>query len=44
MLLKTVPLYLLFEASVLVSAIVDRRVRRRDSVRPTGETAHASDS
>jgi Sec-independent protein secretion pathway component TatC len=44
MLLETVPLYLLFEASVLVSSIVERRERRRATMRPTGEAVHASDS
>ncbi len=35
MLLETVPLYVLFEASVLVCAIMERRARRSAAVRPS---------
>jgi sec-independent protein translocase protein TatC len=40
MLLETVPLYLLFEASVLLATVADRRARareRRESIRPEPE-------
>jgi sec-independent protein translocase protein TatC len=42
MLLETVPLYLLFEAGVLLAAIADRRSRRRARGTHAGSTAPAS--
>ena len=36
LLLETVPLYLLFEASLLLASIAERRVQRRELERPAG--------
>jgi sec-independent protein translocase protein TatC len=39
MLLETIPLYLLFEASVLIAELADRRSRRRAAAGPTDDGA-----